>query len=84
MSPQCATSDPSARSAAICPVGRLIPVCTEEIHLATFAVSGVSGRVSRMVEKVTRVGSCQTKPLLPPSCRCSISTVDDSPSHPLK
>ncbi|KIX79042.1 hypothetical protein SF12_06350 [Streptomyces sp. MBRL 601] len=65
-------------------MGRLIPVCTEEIHLATLVVSGVSGRVSRIVEKVTRVGSAHTKPLLPPSCRCSTSTWEDRPSQPLK
>jgi len=32
-----------------------------------FAVSAVTGRVSVMFDQVTRPGSCQEKPLLPPS-----------------
>lgn len=81
--PHWATVDPSARNAAICAVGRVMPVASEEIQAATFAVSGVRGRVRRMVENVTRVGSCQTKPLLPPSRRCSTSTSEERPSQPL-
>lgn len=84
ISPQRATSEPSARSAAIWAVGRVTPVVTLEIQAATLEVSGVSGRVSRMFENVTRDGSAHTNPLLPPSWWCSISTADDRPSHPLK
>jgi hypothetical protein len=44
-----------------------MPVVMEVIQVPTFPVSGVSGRVNVMLEKVTRDGSCHTKPLLPPS-----------------
>lgn len=60
-----------------------MPVASDEIQAATREVSAVSGRVRRIVENVTRVGNCQTKPLLPPSCRCSTSTSDARPSQPL-
>src|SRR5437868_8977364 len=83
-SPHRATSDPSARSASICAVGRRIPVATEEIQAMTRVVSWLIGLVNRTLECLTREGNCHTCPLLPPSSRCSMSTWAASPSHPLK
>ena len=47
----------------------------------TALVSLLIGRLSLMLEYLTRVGSCQTRPLLPPSSRCSITTSTPSPSQ---
>jgi hypothetical protein len=49
-SPHCATSEPSARRAAIWTVGRITPVVIDEIHVVSLELSGVSGLVSFSVE----------------------------------
>ncbi len=50
-------------------------------HRAILAVSLVTGRVSVMFDQVTRPGSCQSKPLLPPSAYVSTSTWAPSPEQ---
>src|SRR5215470_10571328 len=86
-SPHWATIVPSAVLAWICPVlrpsveRRVPPVTILVNHLATFSVSLVSGLDSLMFGYLILLGNCQTKPLLPPSSRCSITTSAPSPSQ---
>src|SRR5690606_17075750 len=81
--PHWATLRPSPVRASMWAVLRLNPVVIVANQRATFSVSRVSGRDSFTLEYFSRVGSCHTCPLLPPSSRVSRTTSQPSPSQVL-
>ena len=78
---QLATISPSLVRAVMVAVCRLTPVAKLASQAVSLALSRPTGRLSLTLAYLIRVGSCQTKPLLPPSSRCSMTTSTPSPSQ---
>src|SRR4051794_22120167 len=80
---QVATTSRSPVIALIVAVCRFTPLAKLHSHAVSLALSLPTGLLSLTLPYLIRVGSCQTKPLLPPSSRCSRTTSRPRPSQVL-
>src|SRR6476619_5773603 len=71
---QVATTSRSPVIALMVAVCRLTPLAKLQSQAVSLALSLPTGRLSLTLPYFTRVGSCQTKLLVPPSSRCSMTT----------